>query len=131
MAEPESHALWWRSPELPPEPESVGAAREFVVGCCERWGLVDVSETAVLLVSELATNAVRHARTPVTIWLARRLDRIVLSVQDGSPVHSHVEHPDTLDEHGRGMLLVDVLAERWGEREVPDGKMVWAEIATR
>jgi len=109
----------------------VAAARAFVEDCCEKWGLGDASETAVLIVSELATNAVKHSRTPVTVWLARRLDRIVLSVQDGSSGHSQLGRPIETDEQGHGMVVVDVLAQRWGEREVPEGKMIWAEIATR
>lgn len=120
----------WQRIRLPADVEAVSLARDFVERVCREWGLDGASDTAVLLASELATNSVRHARTPVTVWLARRLDRIVLSVEDGSEEHSVVEHPGDDEEGGRGMLLVDVLSERWGEREVPTGKLVWAEIAT-
>lgn len=129
-------AVCVRSPEYPPVPESVAAAREFVLETCARWGVGDASEVAVLLVSELATNAVRYARTPVTVWLARRPGHIVVTVEDGSPTHSHLAHPELMDEQGRGMQLVDLLSEEWGEREVLGvrddlvGKRVWAEIAT-
>lgn len=84
----------------------------------------------MLLASELATNAVRYAHAPVVVWLGRRSDRIVLSVEDASHAPATVRHPGALDEGGRGLELVDALAERWGERDLPEGKLVWAEIAT-
>jgi anti-sigma regulatory factor (Ser/Thr protein kinase) len=130
MVQTMTRPVWRRSEQLPPEPESVALARAFVLGACEGWGLSATAETAVLLVSEMTTNAVRFARTPVTVWLARWPDRVVLSVQDGSSTPPSLGHPDELDESGRGMFLVDLLADRWGERGVPDGKMVWAEIST-
>lgn len=130
MVETVTRAVWRRSEQLPAEPESVARARAFVLEACEGWGLSATSETAVLLVSEMATNAVRYARTPVTVWLARWPDRVVLSVQDGSTSPPSLGRPDELDESGRGMFLVDSLADRWGEREIPEGKMVWAEIGT-
>lgn len=115
---------------LPPTPESVSTVRDFVGRCCAEWGLVNTSEVAVLLASELATNAVRHARTPVTVWLGKRPDRLVLSVEDASHEPATARHPNVLDEGGRGLELVDALSERWGEKEMPTGKLVWAEIRT-
>ena len=119
-----------RSIAVTPEPESIGQVRKFVEDCCSDWGLEVATETAVLLASELATNAVRYARTPVIVWLGHRSDRIVLSVEDASHEPATARDPNPLDEGGRGLLLVDALAERWGERDVPTGKLVWAEIST-
>ncbi len=119
-----------RSLAVTPEPESIGQVRQFVQDCCSAWGLEVATETAVLLASELATNAVRYARTPVIVWLGHRSDRIVLSVEDASHERATARDPNPLDEGGRGLLLVDALAERWGERDVPTGKLVWAEIST-
>lgn len=97
--------------------------------CCDEWGVGEAGAVAVLLAGELATNAVRHARTPIVVWLGHRPDRLVLSVEDASHVPAQVQHADSDDEGGRGLLLVDEMAERWGERDMPTGKLVWAEIA--
>lgn len=120
-----------RSLHVTPDAASISAVRDFVRECCADWGVLESSDTAVLLASELATNAVRYAATPVTVWLGHRLDRIVLSVEDASHASTTVRDPNIMDEGGRGLLLVDALAERWGERELATGKLVWAEIATR
>ena len=113
-----------------PDPEAIGEVRSFVAEVCREWGLETSSDTAVLLASELATNAVRYARTPVIVWLGRRPDRIVLSVEDASPESAVRRSAGSLDEGGRGLQIVDALAQRWGEKEVPRGKLVWAELAT-
>lgn len=119
-----------KSLRVSPEPESVALVRDFVAACCAEWGLTETTDVARLLASELATNAVRYAHTPVTVWMARRPDRIVLSVEDASPEPATVRAPSELDEGGRGLQLVDALSDDWGEREVDNGKMVWAEIRT-
>ena len=119
-----------RSIAVTPDPESIGQVRQFVQDCCSDWGLEVASDTAVLLASELATNAVRYACTPVIVWLGHRPARLVLSVEDASHEPATVRHPNPLDEGGRGLLLVDALADRWGERDVSTGKLVWAEIST-
>jgi len=119
-----------RSMHVNPDPEAIAAVRAFVQECCADWGIQETSDVAVLLASELATNAVRYAKTPVIVWLGHRPDRIVLSVEDASRSSATVRDPGAMDEGGRGLLLVDALAERWGERELATGKLVWAEIAT-
>lgn len=118
-----------RSIHLTADAESVGRARAFVEECCSRWGLDEATEVAVLIASELATNAVRYARTPVVVRLGHRPDRLVLSVEDFSEASPAVRHPIATDEGGRGLVLVDALAERWGETHIEHGKRVWAEIA--
>ena len=115
--------------ELDEDPAAVGLAREFVRHCCHDWGADDPEDTASLVVSELVTNALQHAKGPVTLFVARRLDRIVLTVQDGSEAMAEVELPGPLEESGRGMLLVQSLTTAWGEQPVPGGKRVWAEVS--
>ena len=119
-----------RSLHVDADPEAVHDVRVFVQQCCEEWELTGTSDVAVLLASELATNAVRYARTPLTVWLGHRSDRLVLSVEDASETVATQRQPDVWEEGGRGLLLVDALADRWGEREIAGGKLVWAEIAT-
>lgn len=119
-----------RSLRVSPDPESIKAVRAFVEQCCADWGVEASTDVAVLLASELATNAVRFARTPLVVWLGHRSDRIVLSVEDASPAPATARQAEAMEEGGRGLELVDALAQRWGERDLPSGKIVWAEIAT-
>lgn len=113
-----------------PSPEAVADARRFVA--CELDGRVDTSvvESAVLVVSELATNAVRHARSYFSVSLEYGDNQSVrLSVYDVDErmpvVVSHVARP----EGGRGIALVSKLATRWGAQPRRCGKAVWAEFS--
>ena len=117
--------------ELDQVPASVPEARQFVRKCCRDWGFADPDESAALIVSELVTNALRHATGPIILFLGRRVDRMVMSVEDGSPYPAEVDVRGPLAESGRGMLLVESLAASWGESELPTGKRVWAELARR
>jgi anti-sigma regulatory factor (Ser/Thr protein kinase) len=114
--------------DLEQEPASVGAARRFVREVLQEWGAADPDDNAALVASELVTNALHHARGPISLFMARRLDRIVLSVTDGSTTVPSVEVPGLLAESGRGLALVQSLTRAWGEEVLPEGKRVWAEV---
>ena len=119
-----------RSEHFPCAASSVTAARRFVASAID-FLPSDVTDTAVLLVSELATNAVVHASTAFTVDVEWVRDRLRLEVTDeglGSPA----PRPAGLtDEHGRGLQLVRSLSSAWGvERQGPVGKGVWFELAT-
>ncbi len=110
-----------------PEPATVAGARQFVSSVLQEWGLP--AGDVPLLVSELATNAVLHARSEfsVTVWAMRRHVRV--EVTDGNsrvPVVSAVP----LDAHsGRGLLLLQSLASAWGvDRTNDTGKTIWFEV---
>ncbi|WP_308312960.1 ATP-binding protein [Streptomyces sp. ISL-1] len=116
-------------------------ARRLVVRRLEEWGhppASDVACTVALLVAELTTNSVRHGRVPgrdfqlrVGWDVPRRLIRIEVSDASSDRPPTHAPVPSSDDESGRGLLLVDVLAARWGVApRVPIGKVVWAEVAT-
>jgi anti-sigma regulatory factor (Ser/Thr protein kinase) len=113
---------------LDPDGSSVAQARLFARDCLDRWGLEDQAADVELVVDELVTNAIRHSRGPVTLSIGRRLDRIVVQVQDPSPAPPEHEHPGVLADQGRGLLLVEELATGWGTTPVDDGKRVWAEL---
>jgi anti-sigma regulatory factor (Ser/Thr protein kinase) len=90
----------------------------------------ETSETAVLLATELVTNAVEHGRGAAYLDAAVVEDRTIrLEVTDASTVEPR---PNTevsdLDERGRGLILIDALASRWGVEPKPDGKTVWCEL---
>lgn len=112
-----------------PEPISVTAARGFARAVAPLVGHEDVEqETVALLVSELATNAVIHAKTPFEV-LVRLGDGVVRwEVHDeaGSELHRPPTSQDELG--GRGLQLVEALARRWGIDQLVDGKTVWFEV---
>jgi anti-sigma regulatory factor (Ser/Thr protein kinase) len=114
--------------DLPPTTESVPVARRFV-----RARLVDGAtdvDTATLLVSEVVTNAILHARTSVrlTVEVADEVARI--AVRDGSPVQPRIHSFSATSATGRGLRLLDRLAKRWGVYADPatGGKVVWFEV---
>jgi anti-sigma regulatory factor (Ser/Thr protein kinase) len=114
---------------LPADTTSVAAARQFVTTCLHKWNVEEATDDINLVVDELVTNAIKHARTPVTLSVAHRSDRIIINVEDAS---TDDPRPDMLagplDEEGRGLRLVAHVAREWGCTRLPDGKRVWAEI---
>ncbi|WP_153451434.1 ATP-binding protein [Streptomyces smaragdinus] len=116
---------------LPSRPESAATARRLAQSVAQgAWGLnTQLTEFAVLLVSELVGNAVRHtgART-FGLRMARRRGWIRVEVRDpsrGLPCLLPVREMDT---SGRGLFLVDKLADRWGVDLLPRGKCTWFEM---
>lgn len=111
------------------EPGSVPRARRYVEQVLTRWGLDDLVWTATLLVSELTTNACLHARTPLTVSLARTEDGAVrMGVDDGSAAAPQMRHYAEQSTTGRGMRLVASLSARWGVEQRSGGKSVWVEL---
>jgi anti-sigma regulatory factor (Ser/Thr protein kinase) len=115
---------------LPPDVPTVRLARQATRDTLAAWQLSHLEEAAVLLVSELVTNALRHARDTgaIGLELASVGTRLRMEVQDGDP-HWRLKpsSPDD-DESGFGFVLVDSLAGRWGIRRVCAGKAVWVEL---
>jgi anti-sigma regulatory factor (Ser/Thr protein kinase) len=113
---------------LAPLPESAAAARHFVGETLAEWGHADVADVAILLVSELVTNALLHARTDLVITVRRTVGRIRMEVQDGLTQLPGRKRYSPDSATGRGLLLVEELALAWGAEQLPDGKRVWCEI---
>lgn len=112
--------------ELAASPESVAVARGFVAGALQSRGWYDEMDTAVLLTSELVTNAIRHAGGPCAVAVSfADLESVEVSVEDDERRHPVVRRTGGLDESGRGLVLVDAMAARWGTRAVPGGKATW------
>ncbi|MCK7625123.1 SpoIIE family protein phosphatase [Streptomyces sp. RS10V-4] len=112
--------------ELPAEPAAVATARELATGQLAAWGLAELAYAAELVVSELVTNAVRHASGPVHLRLLRDL-ALVTEVSDTGHTSPHLRHSASDDEGGRGLFIVAQLVERWGTRYTPSGKTIWTE----
>lgn len=88
----------------------------------------EVLEVVLLLGSELATNAVVHARTPFVVGMQVTGHQLRVWVADGDPRPPRVLEEDVTTPGGFGLLVVQRLAASWGVEEVPDGKVVWVEV---
>ncbi|QMU67695.1 SpoIIE family protein phosphatase [Streptacidiphilus sp. P02-A3a] len=113
---------------LPSEPTSVARARELACAWLLARGLDDLIDTTELLVSELATNALRHGRGDIRLRLLRDTT-LVCEVWDNGYAQPRQRRARDTDEGGRGLQLVSMLADRWGSRRTPSGKTVWFELA--
>ena len=115
---------------LPTANCAVRLAREATRDALATWRLAYLEETAVLLVSELVTNSVRHARDSdaITLELEGAETWLRIEVQDADPRWPQPRTPAGFDESGFGFVLVDALAGKWGVRETATGKAVWAEL---
>jgi anti-sigma regulatory factor (Ser/Thr protein kinase) len=115
-------------------PEAAGEARHLAQELLEHWHVADDTADGVLLVvSELVTNAVEHARAPIVLHLHREHadHRIWIGVSDGGPADRDGAWTRSCadDEHGRGLGLVDALAEAHGTRTHTGGATHWARLA--
>jgi anti-sigma regulatory factor (Ser/Thr protein kinase) len=114
---------------LSPHPTSARAAREFVADTLVRWGRPGQTEAAVLLTSELVTNAIVHARTQVAVTVHLMDESLRVYVLDES---THQPSPRSDGDQlagGRGLKLVEALAASWGVSPEAQGKAVWFELA--
>jgi PAS domain S-box-containing protein len=112
--------------DLPADPAIVADARARTARQLAAWGLEQITFTTELLVSELVTNAIRHAQPPIQLRII--LDgALSCEVFDGSSTAPHPRRADRYDEDGRGLMLVAQLAERWGTRHTGTGKIIWAQ----
>ncbi|MFJ8945537.1 ATP-binding protein [Streptomyces sp. NPDC102395] len=117
---------------FPADPGAVRTARGAVRGQLRGWGLESLGDLAALLVSELVTNALRHATGPIGVRLIRPagLDGVLLvEVSDPLPDPPHERVAELDDEGGRGLKLVASSSRRWGTRPGGIGKTVWFELA--
>ncbi|MFF1546457.1 SpoIIE family protein phosphatase [Streptomyces sp. NPDC058291] len=117
----------WR---LPARDDAPVRARAEVSALLRRWHIrPDTRDDVSLLVSELVTNAVRHAAGPVTIRLIRAGHGLLCEVGDTGNGRPRLSAGGLLDDGGRGLYVVHRLTTRWGVRWTDTGKVVWAEVA--
>lgn len=115
---------------LPRTPGSAATARGLVRTALGAWRLEQLTDAATLVVSELVTNAVQHARgDAVRLVITRPGATFVrLAVVDTSKLQPVRREAGEAEEGGRGLALVGLLAARWGADPLPWGKRVWAEL---
>ncbi|MBQ1091702.1 ATP-binding protein [Streptomyces sp. B93] len=122
------HAEW----TFPADPGAVRAARGLVRRQLRGWGLDHVGDLAALLVSELVTNALRHATGPIGVRLVRpgpSDGTLLVEVSDPVPDPPRERAARPEDESGRGLQLLASTTRRWGTRPGETGKTVWFELA--
>lgn len=113
----------WR---LEADPAIVGDARHLVLDQLTAWDLDELAFTTELIVSELVTNAIRHAGGPVRLRLIRA-DTLTCEVSDSSNTQPRMRRARSSEEGGRGLYIVAQLSHRWGSRYTRGGKTVWSE----
>lgn len=116
--------------ELLAVPASVGVARRFTRSTLREWQLSVLAEDAELMVSELVTNAVIHARTALIVVMEVRARTLHVGVHDDSLRAPRAPRYSTLATTGRGLGIVDALASDTGLILESTGKTVWFELAT-
>ena len=117
---------------LPAHPSAPGSARAFVSRALVGWGRQGDVEVAVLLVSELVTNAIQHAASDVDVEIRRGPNGIRVVVHDRSPRVPLRVVGDSRRDRGRGLELVEALSAAWGVEPSEgddDGKGVWFDLA--
>ncbi|MEY2580397.1 MAG: hypothetical protein QOE09_246 [Ilumatobacteraceae bacterium] len=107
---------------------SLSSCRTFIGQTLASWHLDHLTEDATIVGSELATNAVLHARTNFSLSVAWRGDTVRVSVADSSQDMPVMGNPTPTTVTGRGLLLVDALARRWGVEVDTGGKTIWADL---
>ncbi len=138
--DPRQQFRWGRAPgrydfqvasiELPAERSAAARARRFVRDVSAGWHLHEEEiDDLELLVSELVTNAVLHARSASRLTIDSNGDRVRVTVEDESAVAPRLREYGPEAATGRGVLLVDRLATNWGVDVDDGGKRVWFELA--
>ena len=118
-----------RAEAFEPDVGNVAAARRFLRTSLESFAVPEPpSEDAFLLGNELVTNAVQHARTRLEVCVSANAVRVRIEVRDSHPAPARPRSAGTAEPSGRGLAMIDLVAERWGVDETATGKAVWAEL---
>jgi signal transduction histidine kinase len=129
-AETEDLGQAWRL-TLPAATQAPGLARRATREVLTSWQVAHLTESALLIVSELVTNSVKHCNGSMLLLQMRTTGtRLRIEVHDADPRWPRPSIPAELDESGFGLVLVNALADRWGVCESVTGKAVWVELET-
>ncbi|MFJ8308755.1 MULTISPECIES: ATP-binding protein [unclassified Streptomyces] len=115
---------------MPCEPESALRARLLVSAALNAWGIAELADVGMLVVSELVNNAVTHTRCRVVRVVVRQEPGglVRIGVADKCRAVPEMALPDDDSEGGRGLVLVDAVCWRWGYERRSWGKLVWAQL---
>jgi anti-sigma regulatory factor (Ser/Thr protein kinase) len=112
---------------FPADPASAAKARRFLDTTLRGWQCEHLVDVATLLASELVANAILHAGSSIEV-VARVNARLRIEVHDDNPRLPVRKHYSRMSATGRGLLLVERLAEEWGADPTQLGKRVWFEL---
>ena len=110
---------------------SPACARRATADMVTQLHLEPIGDELALVVSELVTNAVRHAEPPMRLEIQANDERVTVAVADGSPGRPTPRTPTDDAEGGRGLPMINLLAAETGVRPSPPGKTVWAALTRR
>jgi anti-sigma regulatory factor (Ser/Thr protein kinase) len=122
---------------LGPDIRSVRAARDFTLATLQRWGTAERSQDIALVVSELLTNALRHAvltsgePRPIRFGLLQPGSCVLCAVADPSRAAPVLQTRGSFAETGRGLQIIRALSDQWGFAPTDPGKVVWAMFGRR
>jgi anti-sigma regulatory factor (Ser/Thr protein kinase) len=116
--------------DLRPTARSVPTARRVVGELLAAWGAPHDRQDAELLATELVANVVDHAggESVLTLEVSLSGSWLRIAVADGSAVRPVVRALDHQAPRGRGMLIIEAIADRWGAEDHHGGKRVWLEL---
>jgi hypothetical protein len=114
---------------LPPEAASAATGRLVASRALTRWGLGATEATILLLVTELISNGVRHAKTTLTLVMSFDGERLRLGVSDRDDHLPEAEPEPARAHHGWGLRLVEMLSTDWGTCVDDGGKTVWCDVS--
>ena len=125
---------------LGPDTGSVRAARDFTIATLQRWAIAERSQDIAIVVSELLTNALRHAlpgsgdgrpRRPIRLGLLQPGSCVLCAVADPSRAAPVLQTGGSFAETGRGLQIICALSDQWGFAPSDTGKVVWAMFCLR
>ncbi len=115
--------------EFAAEPHAPGEARRLLVAALLRWGHSEtLVNDAALVLSELASNAVRHAASTFSVAVRVERSALQLAVHDAAPLPAGACEEGLTPRPGHGLAVIDAIATRWGVERTGEGKVVWAEL---
>lgn len=112
--------------DLPANPHAPWSARRLIDGMCTRWQLAQLHESALVIGTELVTNALNHAGGPITLHVTLR--SYVLRIEVSDPSTAQPKRSSEASTTGSGLRLVEALATHWNVKTTPTGKTVWADL---
>jgi anti-sigma regulatory factor (Ser/Thr protein kinase) len=126
---------WTYNLRIPHDPRASRVVRDTLRSALIAGGLPQLVDVSTLLTSELVANAYRHAEGAAAVRIGWDAGLLRVSVLDANPEHPRRVETDSDSENGRGLLLLDSCADRWGVRSIGEegsgwpGKSVWFEVS--
>jgi anti-sigma regulatory factor (Ser/Thr protein kinase) len=122
---------WSMTWESTPPPSAARFAREQLTPVLTEWDLTgEAGEPTLLVVTELLSNAIDHARAPIQLTVSLAGESVRVEVHDSATEPPRLQPNDPLARRGRGLQVVEALSSRWGWTDETGGKTVWADVLT-